>query len=66
MKLFDFNILLENVQFSFSVHMVYGVFLDNRYEQEVISSEEYLVIYQTQTVKATKTVEGLHLLATTT
>jgi hypothetical protein len=45
MKLSDFNILLENFQFSFLVHMVYGVFLDNRYEQEVISSEEYLVIY---------------------
>ena len=45
MKLFDFNIFLEIIQFSFSVCMVYGVFLDNKYEQEVISSEEYLVIY---------------------
>ena len=45
MKLFDFNIFLEIFQFPFSVHMVYGVFLDNKYEQEVTSSEEYLVIY---------------------
>jgi len=45
MKLFDFSIFLETFQFSFSVHMVYGVFLDNKYEQEVISLEEYLVIY---------------------
>jgi hypothetical protein len=66
MKLFDFSTLLENFQFSFSVRMVYGVFLDNRYEQEIISSEEYLVIYYTQTIKATKTVESLYLLATTT
>jgi hypothetical protein len=45
MKLFDFNIFLEIFQFSFSVHMVYGAFLDNKYEQEVIRSEDYLVIY---------------------
>jgi hypothetical protein len=44
MKLFDFNIFLEIFLFSFSVHMVYGVFLDNKYEQEVVCSEEYLAI----------------------
>jgi hypothetical protein len=46
--------------------MVCGVFLDNKYEQEVISLEEYLVIYLTQTIKATKTVGSSRLLATTT
>jgi len=66
MKLFNFSIFLEIFQFSFSVYVVYGVFLDNKYEQEVIFSEDFLVIYKTQTIKATKTVESSHLLATTT
>jgi hypothetical protein len=60
MELFDFNIFLGIFLFSFSVHMLFGVFLDKARGYQF--KRRYWDLLDT-TIKANKTMESSCLLA---